>query len=370
MQVPCGRCRLCRKKLANEWLVRLYNEFAGTPTHLHNGKIQPRVAFVTLTFAEKYYTDNDAIFAEYLVRFRDNYRKRYGKSPRYWAVTDRGAKYGRLHLHMFIFNPYDYKNNCPISLSHLSKEHFWWKYGFVHGVWLNKSYAGAIYAVGYITMSNLDKDAKKHGITMCEKAQRHKPHVYPSKGIGKSYDTLHNRDIYRNGDRFVRLGQFQYGLPRYYRYKWTSKYERWVERKEYELQREDDYICSNIDIELARYHFLTLVEWEQAVQNHTFPATHTFELAHKHYSQRILQMQIADLRKYDALSATSDVVSVSHHTQAEVSQSSACSVAPMIGSPHGQIIHTIPINYDFEFRPWENKWFPYGDLTNLTIFPF
>lgn len=342
MTVPCGRCRLCRKRVANDWLIRLYNEFQETPKHRHCGMMQPRVVFATFTFAEKFYTDDDSLFPSFLVRFRDNYRKRYGKSPRYWAVTDRGAKNGRLHLHMFLFNPYDYKKQRNIPVTELHDCKCWWPYGITEFEWIRKGDASAIYAVGYITMSNLDKDAKKHGCTMCEKAQKHKPVVYPSKGIGKAYDTLENRTRYKDGEHLVSLGQYTYGVPRYYRYKWTSRYERYLDRRLYEAERLSTYETCGEDFAYISYFFPTLIEWESAAQSGAFPVSHTFEFMRKHYGIGLLQHQINDVRRFDA-----EICSQEQLTASEIDP-----------------------NENFYLRPWENSWFPFGDLTINSNFPF
>lgn len=223
---------MCRKKLANEWKIRLLKEFESTPTHRHFGKIQPRIVFVSLTFSPKYYSDDDSFFASYLVKMRDNWRKRFGKSPRYFATTDRGAKNGRLHLHMLLFNPYDYIKNKPISVTTIESFKLWWKYGYTQFRWVEKGCQAAIYCVGYITGANIQKDAeevRKHGHKVCEIALKHKPRIFVSKGLGSAFDTYENFLQFKYSGPTLNIGDYVYVLPRYYRYKWWSRYERFTE---------------------------------------------------------------------------------------------------------------------------------------------
>ena len=229
IKVPCGRCALCKERISKDWKVRLTVECRHTPTHHMFGKKLPRVMFITLTFNEKSYNENEEFdFAPWLSRFRDNFRKRYGKSPRYFAITDRGSEFGRLHLHMLLFNPTLWEKEEEkrgVSVSELHKVHLWWPYGFADIQWVeNPNVAG--YVCGYITGANMDREEPiKHGKPICEKALRYKPRIYVSKGLGKQWLTATNvEDVFINERFTIDLDGYRYALPRYYmNYIWHSE---------------------------------------------------------------------------------------------------------------------------------------------------
>lgn len=247
IKVPCGRCALCKERISKEWKVRLTVECRNTDTHYHLGKCLPRVLFVTLTFAEEHYKGEEEFdFAPYLKKFRDNFRKAYGRSPRYFAITDRGSQFGRLHLHILLFNPRvwskeERRYTALVSNSQLHKKRFWWPYGFVDSQWVeNPNVAG--YVCGYITGANLDREEPvKHGKPICEKALRYKPQIYPSKGLGSAFLTEENMDeIYRTDARTLQLDGFHYALPRYYVNKIFHQYDL-IERRSVQFAEQYDY---------------------------------------------------------------------------------------------------------------------------------
>lgn len=228
VKVPCGNCALCKKQVANSWRFRLVIECRNTDTHIHMGRRLPRVMFITFTFREDCYTDDEKLIAPWLVRFRDSYRKRFGKSPRYFAITDRGSENGRVHLHMLLFNPriYDKKQKSytkGISVNMLHDVACWWPYGFVDIEWVREPQV-ANYVCGYITGANINREEPiKHGKPICEAALRYKPKIYPSKGLGSQYINPSTIDYHFYNEEFrVQLDGYFYALPRYYYDKiWT-----------------------------------------------------------------------------------------------------------------------------------------------------
>lgn len=203
-----------------------------TPKHYMFGKSLPRVMFITLTFNDKNYNkDEEFDFAPWLSRFRDNFRKRYGKSPRYFAITDRGSQFGRLHLHMLLFNPTLWKEKKEVrgvSVTELHKLHLWWPYGFTDIQWVeNPNVAG--YVCGYITGANMDREEPiKHGKPICAEALRYKPKVYVSKGLGKQWLTMENiQKVYSEEANTIDVDGYMYALPRYYTNYIYSAEDRW-----------------------------------------------------------------------------------------------------------------------------------------------
>lgn len=268
VEVPCGRCRLCKARLAKEWKVRLANELLTTPTHTVKLQQVPRVIFGTLTFNDASYTDDESLLPDYFVKFRDSYRKRYGISPRYFAVTDRGSQFGRLHVHILIFNPryYDRKTKTytkNVSVTNLREHNLWWPYGFVsYLAWCNSS-AVSSYVSDYISGANMWKEEPvKHGKPICEKALRYKPRIYCSKGIGSAWLTDEKIYEYNAGATpLVLLGGFHYVLPRYYRNRiWPSEdREFWAYDHRHLIRRAEviDYMCDILFREEdVRYKYL------------------------------------------------------------------------------------------------------------------
>lgn len=219
LSIPCGRCRLCKSKLAKEWKVRLHYELVSTPTHIIFGKTLPRVLFVTFTFNDDHLIENEKDFAPWIVKFRDNYRKKYKRSPRYFITSDRGSQFGRLHFHGLFFNPIPSATQLKYDLMR------WYKFGFVDIRWI-QSYGVDEYVTGYLSGANLLKDEPvKHGKAVCEKALKYKPRIFVSNGLGR--DCVDYDHILRRDDNLVDINGYIYSLPRYYRDKWYNYTERW-----------------------------------------------------------------------------------------------------------------------------------------------
>lgn len=149
LNVPCGKCYLCRKKRANEWRFRLMAEYTSTQ----------KAVFFTLTF------ENDNDITDYekdkqilIRRWRQNYQYHTGCAPRYFISEDVGSEAGRLHFHGLLFNP-THKDGTQISTTWLRRHNFFWKYGFTNLSWV-RSPRAITYVTGYITGANLQKEAK------------------------------------------------------------------------------------------------------------------------------------------------------------------------------------------------------------------
>lgn len=211
--VGCGKCLECRKQKAAQWRVRLYDELR------YNYK---DIQFVTLTFSEDYLTEltieagsEDAACKLAIKRFRERYRKQYGKSIKHWLVTERGGDNGRIHMHGFLW--------C--KREDVKK---YWKYGYSFcGNFVNERSIN--YMLKYVT--KYDYINNYNGIILC------------SPGIGKKGITrIYN---YNRTEKIetTRLPNGQeVALPIYYRNHifnrkqreklWLSrlnKNERWVQ---------------------------------------------------------------------------------------------------------------------------------------------
>ncbi len=88
--LPCGKCLGCRSRQAMDWSTRIWCE----------SRLYEQNAFLTLTYSEA--PQNAKIAVEDWKLFLKSLRRRVG-SVRYFAVTERGELYGRLHHHAIIF---------------------------------------------------------------------------------------------------------------------------------------------------------------------------------------------------------------------------------------------------------------------------
>ena len=239
LPVGCGKCMECRKQKANEWIVRLNEEVRENK----NGK------FVTLTFSEEtriktekeiigldgYELDNEV--AKVCVnRFRERWRKKYGKKPRMWLITELGGNgTERIHLHGIIWTD---ENKEAIEER--------WRYG---STWVGKWVNGD--TIGYI-VKYLSKGDIKH--------KEYKPKMFYSNGLGRGYteraDAKNNK--YKKGDtkEYYRDRKgFKKAIPVYWRNKiysdeekeklWIEKLdkqERWVDGKKIDISKgEEEY---------------------------------------------------------------------------------------------------------------------------------
>lgn len=201
VQIDCGNCGPCRKKEGNFWRIRLQEQHRTDNT----GK------FATNTFSEEWYYKlaedvqterikklkklaeiegkkpkieplkgyelENAIATLAKRRFRDRWRKKYGKSLKCWFITELGQeKTERIHMH-------------GIAYTNVSLNEFriMWKYGNVNArdkTW-EQSYCNETtisYLIKYVTVPD-----KIH--------PTYKPIILCSPGIGSGY-------IKRQGESF------------------------------------------------------------------------------------------------------------------------------------------------------------------------
>lgn len=220
--IGCGKCIECKKQKAREWIVRLGEDV----------KYNTNGVFVTLTFNDKalkelsniilkenklqgYELDN-AIAKLAVKRFRERWRKRTGKSPRHWLITELGHNgTERIHLHGIIWTD---------EREYIEKQ---WEYGYVWVQNKNKNVGGAItnYITKYIT-----KTDTKH--------KEYKGIILTSAGIGKKFIENDKIGYYKYNEKETkeqyRTNQgIKKGMPVYYRNKLWTEQERenlWINR--------------------------------------------------------------------------------------------------------------------------------------------
>lgn len=240
--IACGNCIECRKKLANEWKIRLNEELK---TQNSNGK---NAAFVTLTFsnesieklkkaideenenANKYETNTKKEYEELnqiakkgVRLFLERWRAKNGKSVKHWLTTELGEENDRIHLHGIIFTDKDKTED----IKHL------WKYGITYvGEYVNEK------TINYIT-KYITKYDKKH--------KGYKPKILCSKGIGSGYinrGKTYNRYKGENTRETYKTKQgYDLNLPIYYRNHIFTEEEReklWINK----LDKGERYILN------------------------------------------------------------------------------------------------------------------------------
>ena len=222
--VDCGRCLPCQKKRATIWRQRLIDEYKYLVAR--NPDKKKRVFFVTLTIAPQYYKRDVNHAYTLLKKFRERYRKRYGKSLRYWICSEYGEKRGRLHFHAIFFD--------PLFEAHQLTD--LWQYGRCDMSVVGDSPRnpdknpdkGIAYVTKYIT-----KYVDKWFIKWDDRS-----FIWCSPGIGLRYVFDKNNIDFHNqhGGLFFRVdesGKYPMALPRYYISKLFSGYDLYKRTKLY-----------------------------------------------------------------------------------------------------------------------------------------
>lgn len=236
-KVPCGHCITCRQKRSRSWQFRLIKEAEHTVTHKVDGKLSPRILFLTFTFNDENLPDVPSnknerdIVAPFIKAWRERWRRAFGVSPRYFAVTDLGTESARLHIHILLFDPrrkdgtmigrrtfYKFHRDKGESKPPRSRENCYWRYGFcTYCEWL-KGLEGIHYVSGYMTCANAEKKAKKHKKQLHPLARKHFASIFVSQGLGKAFvfsNTFATLRALKAG--CCKCGKFTYAVPRYYK---------------------------------------------------------------------------------------------------------------------------------------------------------
>lgn len=232
--IPCGQCYICRKKKAREWRMRLTEDV----------KVNKKCKIVTLTFstewlikiAEKckgytgYNLDNE--ICKWAVKhWRENWRKRYGRSPRHWFITELGhGKTEHVHMHGIVWEDERYKLRDTL-LNEVSEI---WKYGYVGIGKYDYKTGGMINYVSARTANYFTKYINK----IDEQHKEYRQIILTSPGIGKAY--LESERAKDNAYREGRTKQQYYlaeggvlPLAEYFRRKMYSDEQREQMTKEY-----------------------------------------------------------------------------------------------------------------------------------------
>lgn len=218
IQVPCGKCVLCKKDYQNSWMIRVVEQLKTTSKSI----------FVTLTYAQEHLPMNvDKITGEcyptvvkkhvqdWLKRFRSSYKYKYNKVAKfsYFLCSEYGPRTFRPHYHVIIIG----LNRLDFNLALIDWQE---KFGFT-----------TCENVTLSTLKSLVNTGRYIG-KYCSKGVFENPRValglvnpcfrLVSKGFGSTY-VVKNKSFHLSGDidqivakRRYYLNNFQYKLPRYY----------------------------------------------------------------------------------------------------------------------------------------------------------
>lgn len=217
--VPCGRCEACIHSAAQEWRVRINEEF----------KVSKNALFFTLTYQDdkipivpSWTFDGEQVFIcsvrkrdvqLFLKRLREEFRKIDKNCKlRYYIVSEYGPRTKRPHYHGVIFNIPCYDPLRDVSLKKtIDIIYKCWDNGFVSADKVNPE------RIGYVTKYLSCTADLPHEYRMSHT----KPFRMMSQGLGRSY--LENPDVYlwhKDGLKTYTMdGRFKNVLPRYYKRK-------------------------------------------------------------------------------------------------------------------------------------------------------
>lgn len=280
--IGCNTCIECKKKKQRDWQVRLSEEIKAKP----NGK------FLTLTFTDQaieeltlYINDgihldtktgeciqvkeplqtpltgydlDNAIATLAVRRFKERWRKKYGKSLRHWYITELGHEgTENIHLHGIVW--------CDHELADVEK---YWQYGWVwkgkisaikRGGFTRQTLVNYVNerTVGYITKYVSKQDQKHKG---------YKPIVLTSPGIGAAYVKQNDWHKLKYNDKktietYRTKTGYTIALPIYYRNKRYSEQEReqlWLQR----LDKQERWVLGErIDITKSEEPYFAALPW-------------------------------------------------------------------------------------------------------------
>lgn len=227
MDVPCGQCYICKKKKAREWRMRLAEDI----------KANTGAKIVTLTFNTEslkelaiaakgmtgYNLDNE-ICRIAVKRFRERWRKKYGRSIRHWLITELGhGTTEHVHMHGIVWPDNRYKLEGTL-LDEVEKI---WKYGFVGKGKMNWQTGIMENYVNGRTASYFTKYVNKTD----EMHKEYKQIILTSAGIGKNYlESEKAKDNEYKGEATNQMYGVDNGgvlpMPEYFRRKMYTDEER------------------------------------------------------------------------------------------------------------------------------------------------
>lgn len=225
--VPCGKCELCQKRLANDYFIRNYYEWIDCVTS-RNGTAY----FVTLTYADEVlphlpaYPSIACFDSEHIKTFLKRLRKYLQETfstfgLKYFIVSEYGGEFGRPHYHGIFFVD-DWKSTTRSDFQMLEAIARSWTKIVDRSARFNQLFdcqrvdakaieneSAIMYCCKYIgkQIGAADFDA-------LNVEHRYKRNHWQSVGLGARIYDYCNADFFESG--LVSLGGFKYAIPRYY----------------------------------------------------------------------------------------------------------------------------------------------------------
>ena len=203
IDVPCGRCGICKKNRRAQWSFRLREQLKDS----YNAK------FLTLTYSDEnlpynLHTGEITLVKKHLQDFikrlrESSYRRTGARNLRYYSVGEYGSETDRPHYHALIYN---------IDKYNLSRLNTIWGYGFTGIGTVSPA------SIHYVTKYHVNRNTYAD-----EEDGRLPEFAIMSQGLGKGYIDRNKQYHLDTGNTFVYMDGFKVNMPRYYKQKIFSE---------------------------------------------------------------------------------------------------------------------------------------------------
>lgn len=211
IEVPCGKCIICRNIKSSEWATRLQHE-------ADNYNPITEVTISTLTYNEeninKNYSLNKKDVQDFIKRFRITRERRgYKNKIKYFIAGEYGSTRGRPHYHAILYGV----NSFDKREMEILKET--WGKGNIYPEMIRQADKTMCYVAKYInkgdnTVEYLDKNEYK------KKTNREAQFKLCSSGIGKRFVEENKNNIIAN--KKIYTNNYEQAIPKQY-LKWLRE---------------------------------------------------------------------------------------------------------------------------------------------------
>lgn len=216
--VPCGKCYACLSRRRHDWCFRLKQEL----------KISTSAFFITLTYDDEHLPRNSdgvpiVVKRDVQLFFKRLRKAIYPQKIRYFAVSEYGTENLRPHYHVILFN-FPFTFNLDTTLREC------WNLGFVSVGDVNG--ASINYVCKYCLAYTDVEDFPARPFMLCSRRP----------AIGSNYssnDAIVRYHKLTKHDYVVDDGGYKSAMPRYYREKIFSPFERYSLSESRRLEREE-----------------------------------------------------------------------------------------------------------------------------------
>lgn len=228
MEIPCNNCMGCRLERSRQWAVRM----------MHEAKMHPSNAFITLTYDDQHVPQNYSLDLRHWQLFMKRLRKSLPQKLRFFACGEYGDQLGRPHYHAIIFN-HDFNDKTHFST--INKQKLYtsiqltnlWQQG--HCTTGTVSFESAGYVARYCTKKINGALAPDHYYRFSPvdgKTYNVKPEfavMSRRPGIGSTWLDAYKTDVFPSG--FIIVNGVPQAPPRYYITKLTEEQQTRLKRQ-------------------------------------------------------------------------------------------------------------------------------------------